>query len=99
VSRAATFVFFLGDRFFGAVTAYVTGPEAVRYHFTSALPVQVLKGLAPTLTPLLERLPPGDDRADEGRPVVRHVPPSAPMWMVQLAPAENHRHGTMADVR
>jgi membrane peptidoglycan carboxypeptidase len=51
VSRAATFVFFLGERFFGVVTAYVTGPEAARYHFTSALPVQVLKSLAPTLTP------------------------------------------------
>src|SRR5207302_4273103 len=54
VSRAATFVFFLGERFFGVVTAYVTGPEAARYHFTSALPVQVLKGLAPTLSPLLK---------------------------------------------
>jgi membrane peptidoglycan carboxypeptidase len=50
VSRAATFVFFLGDRFFGVVTAYVTGPEAARYQFTSALPVQVLKSLAPILT-------------------------------------------------
>src|SRR5262249_2442796 len=50
VSRAATFVFFLGDRFFGVVTAYVTGQEAARYEFTSALPVQVLKSLAPTLT-------------------------------------------------
>jgi hypothetical protein len=54
VSRAATFVFFLGDRFYGVVTAYVTGPEAARYQFTSALPVQVLKGLAPTLTPYFE---------------------------------------------
>ncbi len=54
VSRAATFVFFLGDRFFGVVTAYVTGPEAARYHFTSALPVQVLKSLAPILTPRFE---------------------------------------------
>jgi len=54
VSRAATFVFFLGDRFYGVVTAYVTGPEAARYQFTSALPVQVLKGLAPTLTPHFE---------------------------------------------
>jgi hypothetical protein len=54
VSRAATFVFFLGDRFFGVVTAYVTGPEAARYHFTSALPVQVLKSLAPSLTPRFE---------------------------------------------
>jgi membrane peptidoglycan carboxypeptidase len=55
VSRAATFVFFLGEHFFGVVTVYVTGPEAARYHFTSALPVQVLKGLAPILMPLLER--------------------------------------------
>src|SRR5712691_3683307 len=54
VSRAATFVFFLGDRFFGVVTAYVTGPEAARYHFTSALPVQVLESLAPILTPCFE---------------------------------------------
>jgi membrane peptidoglycan carboxypeptidase len=54
VSRAATFVFFLGDRFFGVVTAYVTGPEAARYNFTSALPVQVLKSLAPILTPRFE---------------------------------------------
>ena len=54
VSRAATFVFFLGDRFFGVVTAYVTGPEAARYEFTSALPVQVLKRLAPVLTPHFE---------------------------------------------
>ena len=50
MSRAATFVFFLGDRFFGVVTAYVMGAEAARYSFTSALPVQVLKSLAPILT-------------------------------------------------
>jgi len=73
VSRAATFVFFLGERFFGVVTAYVTGPEAARYHFTSALPVQVLKGLAPTLTPLLK----GGQEYDNVTPVVtmaRHGP-------------------------
>ncbi|MEN8260923.1 MAG: hypothetical protein ABFS02_10110, partial [Pseudomonadota bacterium] len=55
VSRAATFVFFLGDRFFGTMTAYVTGPPAARYRFTSALPVQILKALEPTLSPLLAR--------------------------------------------
>ena len=60
MSRAATFVFFLGDRFFGVVTAYVNGPEAARYHFTSALPVQVLKGLAPILIPLFERVQESD---------------------------------------
>jgi membrane peptidoglycan carboxypeptidase len=53
VSRAATFVFMLDERFFGTVTAYVSGPEAAQYSFTSSLPVQVLKSLAPTLQPLL----------------------------------------------
>src|SRR5262249_35397831 len=69
VSRAATFVFFLGDRFFGVVTAYVTGPEADRYHFTSALPVQVLHGLAPVLAPCLGgvRVESGQARGEPSR--------------------------------
>jgi membrane peptidoglycan carboxypeptidase len=57
VNRAATFVFMLDERFFGTITAYVPGPEAARYSFTSALPVQVLKLLAPHLQPLLQPEP------------------------------------------
>jgi membrane peptidoglycan carboxypeptidase len=53
VDRTATFVFFLGDRFYGTVTAYVAGKDADAYHFTSALAVSVLKGLAPEIKPLL----------------------------------------------
>lgn len=53
VSRTATFVFFVGDRFYGTVTAYVPGRAADAHRFTSALPVQVLKTLAPHLRPLL----------------------------------------------
>jgi membrane peptidoglycan carboxypeptidase len=53
VDRTATFVFFLGDRFFGTVTAYVPGQDAARFHFTSALAVQLLKGLEPELRPLI----------------------------------------------
>ncbi|MDQ2802665.1 MAG: transglycosylase domain-containing protein [Pseudomonadota bacterium] len=53
VDRTATFVFFLGDRFFGTVTAYVAGSQAGRYRFTSALAVQVLKVLEPALAPLI----------------------------------------------
>jgi hypothetical protein len=53
LDRTATFVFFLGDRFFGTVTAYVPAPEAGRYHFSSALAVQLLKALQPELQPLL----------------------------------------------
>ena len=53
ISRTATFVFFLGSRHFGVITAYVAGADAAQYHFTSAVPVQVLKSLRPVLEPLL----------------------------------------------
>ncbi|WP_119460458.1 transglycosylase domain-containing protein [Rhodospirillaceae bacterium SYSU D60014] len=53
VNRTATFVFFIGERFFGTITAHVPGPEAAEYRFTSGLPAQLLKALAPTLQPLL----------------------------------------------
>ena len=53
VNRAAVFVFFIGDRFFGTITAYVPGQAAGDYHFTSALPVQLLKTLSPILMPLI----------------------------------------------
>jgi len=49
VSRAGTFVFMLGDRYFGTVSAYVVGEEAQKFRFTSALPVQLLKALTPVL--------------------------------------------------
>ena len=52
VNRTATFAFFLGDRYFGVITAYVPAPFAQNYNFTSALPVQILKNLAPQLTPI-----------------------------------------------
>jgi membrane peptidoglycan carboxypeptidase len=54
VDRTATFVFFLGDRFFGTVTAYAPGPDAGRFTFTSALAVQLLRVLEPELKPLLD---------------------------------------------
>jgi len=59
VDRTATFVFYIGDRFFGTVTAYVPGADAARYHFTSALAVQLLKSLEPELRPLIQS-PPGE---------------------------------------
>jgi membrane peptidoglycan carboxypeptidase len=59
VNRAATFTFYLGDRFFGTVTAFVPGEQAGRYDFTSALPVQILKELEPALRPLLTGPAPG----------------------------------------
>ena len=46
VNRTAAFVFFIGPRWFGVVTAYLPGGRAGRHRFTSALATQVLKGLA-----------------------------------------------------
>ncbi|MDR3451362.1 MAG: transglycosylase domain-containing protein [Rhodoferax sp.] len=49
VNRSATFVFFVGERVFGTITAYVHEPYAARYTFTSALAVQFLRSVAPTV--------------------------------------------------
>ena len=57
MGRAAAFAFFIKDRFFGVVTAHVPGDRASRYKFTSALPTQVLKVLAPALEPLIAAPP------------------------------------------
>jgi len=54
VSRSATFAFLIDDRFFGVLTAVVTGPEAAKYHFTSSLPVQIFTALMPEALPELE---------------------------------------------
>ncbi len=48
-SRTGTLVFYVGDRWFGVVTAYVPGEAAGDYAFTSALPAQILKTLAPRI--------------------------------------------------
>ncbi len=56
VNRTAAFVFYIGDRYFGVITAFMPGKEAADYSFTSSLPVQVLRLLAPELEPLV--LPP-----------------------------------------
>ena len=52
-NRTATFVFFLGENHFGTLTAYVQGSKSDSFRFTSALPVQVLKGMEPILRPYL----------------------------------------------
>ena len=54
-NRTAAFVFYIGDRYFGVITAYVQGREAGNYRFTSALPVTLLKLLAPTLVGIPEK--------------------------------------------
>lgn len=54
INRTATFVFYIGDQHFGTLTAFVPGASAQNFKFTSALPVQVLKGMAPILMPYLQ---------------------------------------------
>ncbi len=53
LNRTAVFAFIAGDHHFGVVTAYVAGPAAAEYRFTSALPLEVLRALAPAIAPLL----------------------------------------------
>ena len=54
INRTATFVFFIGDDHFGTLTAYVPGREAAAFHFTSSLPVQVLRGMGSIIAPYFE---------------------------------------------
>jgi hypothetical protein len=50
VNRTATFTFYIGDRHFGVLTAFVPGKEASRFRYKSALPVTLLKLLGPTIS-------------------------------------------------
>src|SRR5258706_11763707 len=43
LAGTAALVFFLDDRFFGTLTAYVPAPDPGRSHFSTALAVQLLK--------------------------------------------------------
>jgi membrane peptidoglycan carboxypeptidase len=50
VSRTAVFVFYLGEHWFGVITASVAGPQSGSYTFTSSLPLAALKLLAPAFS-------------------------------------------------
>ncbi len=69
MNRTASFVFLVGDRFYGTIVAFVPGEKAKSFEFTSALPVQIWKTLAPRLEPLLaQAMDPGEggEPAEEG---------------------------------
>ncbi|MGL5358500.1 MAG: penicillin-binding transpeptidase domain-containing protein, partial [Shewanella sp.] len=55
MNRTATFVFYLGEDYFGTLTAFVPGSKSDDFSFTSALPLQVMKGMMPILTPYLQQ--------------------------------------------
>jgi len=54
LNRTATFVFYLGSRHFGSLTAYVVGPQAANHRFTSGVPVQILVSMGSILMPYLD---------------------------------------------
>ncbi len=88
VSRSAAFAFFLGERFFGVVTAHVPGPNAKGYRFTSALPTQVLKALEPALAPMMrgnepDKRPNGEQLIAEGK-----LPPRPATALVEAPMAQ-----------
>jgi membrane peptidoglycan carboxypeptidase len=80
VSRSGTFMFMIGERYFGTMMVYVGEPYAEKYKFTSAMPTQLLKTLAPTLIPMLE----GRDCASAAREGLPKPP--APMVRAQPNP-------------
>lgn len=55
VSRTGVFVFYLGRRWFGVITAAVAGPQSGHYTFTSSLPLAGLKLLAPAFSAAVHR--------------------------------------------
>ena len=54
-SRTATFVFVIDNRFYGTITAFVEGPAAAHYGFTSSLAAQLFKTIVPDIQPILDR--------------------------------------------
>lgn len=55
VNRSATFVFFVGDRYYGVITAHVPGPDASEFRFTSSLSVELFRSLGPILESMIQR--------------------------------------------
>jgi membrane peptidoglycan carboxypeptidase len=76
IDRTATVVFFIGDRFYGTITAFVSGAAADRYDFTSSLPLQILKMLGPTLEALMTGLTSEPCRSERPYGQTDRAPPS-----------------------
>ena len=88
VNRTATFMFYLGDHYYGTLTALVPGPQASQYEYTSSLVAQILKNLLPQLKPILFTankiaLPPAAPSEAPATP----VPEAPPVDSSQSAPA------------
>ncbi|WP_414451036.1 transglycosylase domain-containing protein [Burkholderia sp. 22PA0099] len=91
VNRSATFVFGIGDRFFGVLTANAHEPYAARYEYTSALAVQLLKSLAPALQPLVDT--PAGTREAGAKPTQAGKPQASPAAAAETATVATAKHG------
>ncbi|MDO9636456.1 MAG: hypothetical protein Q7I95_05795, partial [Thiobacillus sp.] len=88
VNRTATFVFYLGDRHFGTLTALVQGEQAGQFGYTSSLTAQILKTLLPQLQPHLGLKPPPVPKGAPAAP-----PEPAPAPITPPAPAREKPDG------
>jgi hypothetical protein len=77
VNRTATFVFYLGDRYFGTLTALVPGEQAGQFGFTSSLTAQILKTLLPQLQPHLYPEPPAPPKPEAAPETAAEPAPEA----------------------
>jgi hypothetical protein len=94
VSRSATFVFILGERYFGTITIHVGERDAGRYNFTSALAVRMLRVLGPQVAAMTI---PGDPKEplrcrDVQMPMSSPTPAPAPAQVSQ-PPADGQAAG------
>jgi membrane peptidoglycan carboxypeptidase len=78
VSRTASFVFTIGDDFFGMVSAYVEGEAAGNFYFTSTLALQAFRALSDDIEPMVGGKPQGGTRSAAllDRPLLTAVPGS-----------------------
>jgi hypothetical protein len=76
IDRTAVFVFYIEDRFFGVITAFVPGKEASDYGFTSSLPVSILKLMSRDIEALWQYHPGVSNRGTRAEPQAgqRHLP-------------------------
>ncbi len=88
VNRTATFAFYLGDRYFGTLTALVPGEQAGQFGFTSSLTAQILKTLLPQLQPHLYPQPPAPPK-----PAIEAAPAAEPPAAAPRAPVKDKPDG------
>lgn len=84
VNRTATFVFYLGDRHFGTLTALVQGEQAGQFGFTSSLTAQILKTLLPQLQPHLNLPPSAPAKVAAQPPAPENEKPDGPTSQADL---------------